>query len=403
MLDLFAGCGGLSHGLELAGFRVVAGNDIDPDAAETHKLNHPGARFFAGSIGDQRLREELIAFAKAQRVDVIAGGPPCQAYSVAGKRDVDDQRGHLFEDYVAIVEAVRPRLFLMENVKGLLSMKHDRADLSSAERDTLGRVKMLEREQIELRKRRKQNRNTDRIPFSAEDSKRLECLDGELIALRAQTAGLRESVAVRIVRGFNEIGYHVEYRVLNAADYGVPQRRERVIFIGSRLDVAIRFPQPTHRELSDSRSLFEAQYIPWVTTREAIGDLERAPEDPAWSHEFTKHKSDFVERLRKTPVGGSVYEGFSDAWYRQPPDEPSRTVKENHGGVFVHYAQPRVMTPRELARLQSFPDSFRFTGPKSRVLVQIGNAVPPLLGKALGEALRAMLGAAERPAERRSA
>jgi site-specific DNA-cytosine methylase len=403
VLDLFAGCGGLSHGLELAGFRVVAGNDIDPDAAATHRLNHPTARFFTGSIGNERLREELIAFVSARRVDVIAGGPPCQAYSVAGKRDVDDERGHLFEDYVAVVHAVQPRLFLMENVKGLLSMKHDRADLSPTEKATLGRIKRLEREQIELRKRRKQHRNTQRVPFSARDAGRLEHLDSELSTLRALTAGLRESVPARIVRRFNEIGYRVEYRVLNAADYGVPQRRERVIFIGTRLAGAIRFPEPTHRERSDSRSLFEADYPPWVTTRDAIGDLERAPEDLDWSHEFTRHKPDFIERLDQTPIGASVYEGFSDAWYRQPPDEPSRTVKENHGGVFVHYAQPRVMTPRELARLQSFPDSFRFAGPKSRVLVQIGNAVPPLLGKALGGSLLAMLAAAAPRVDRKSA
>src|SRR5690606_4971802 len=100
-----------------------------------------------------------------------------------------------------------------------------------------------------------------------------------------------------------------------------------------------------------------------------------------------------------TPVGASVYGGFSAAWFRQPPSEPARTVKENHGGVFVHYALPRVMTPRELARLQSFPDNFRFHGSTSKVLVQIGNAVPPLLGKAVATSVHEMLRA---PAESRS-
>jgi site-specific DNA-cytosine methylase len=315
---------------------------------------------------------------------------------------VDDARGHLFEDYVAVVSAVRPKCFVMENVKGLLSMKHDRTDLTPAELAALDAIKELEREQIRLRKQRKQNKNTERIPFSAADAARLETIAAELTQLRRATAVLRESVPDRIVSRFEELGYRVEYRVLNAADYGVPQRRERVIFIGTRLDVPIVFPKPTHRESSSATSLFDdADLLPWVTTQDAIGGLEDAPEDVEWNHEFTRHKPDFVERLAQTPVGGSVYEGFSDAWYRQPPDEPSRTVKENHGGVFVHYRHPRVLTPRELARLQSFPDNFRFAGPKSKVLVQIGNAVPPLLGKAIGSALHSMLSVQAEPKRRK--
>lgn len=404
VLDLFAGCGGLSYGLELAGFEVVAGNDIVETAAQSHRLNHPRSRFFLGSITDGALRNEIIEHARQMEVDVVVGGPPCQAYSLAGKRDVDDERGHLFEDYVTVVDAVRPKFFVMENVKGLLSMKHDRVDLSAADQRKLDRIKEMEKEQIGLRKQRKQNKNTDRIAFSDADASRLEQANEELAQLRAQTVALRESVPDRIVSRLQEIGYRVEYRVLNAADYGVPQRRERVIFIGTRLDVPILFPSPTHREQSSASSLFDEALLPWVTTQDAIGDLEDAPENAEWSHEFTRHKPDFVERLAQTPVGGSVYEGFSDAWYRQPPDEPSRTVKENHGGVFVHYRHSRVLTPRELARLQSFPDSFRFAGPKSKVLVQIGNAVPPLLGKAIGGALMQMMAAtASRSPRRRSA
>lgn len=401
VLDLFAGCGGLSYGLEMAGFEVVAGNDISEAAAESHRLNHPHSRFFLGSITDPALRAEIIEYAKTRDVDVVVGGPPCQAYSLAGKRDVDDERGHLFEDYVAVVDAVRPKFFVMENVKGLLSMKHDRTDLTAAEQRKLDRIKELEKEQIKLRKQRKQNKNTERVAFSEADASRLEAIGEELNQLRLKTASLRESVPERIVSRLEDIGYRVEYRVLNAADFGVPQRRERVIFIGTRLDVTIEFPSPTHRERSDATSLFDEALLPWVTTQDAIGDLEDAPEDAEWSHEFTRHKPDFVERLAQTPVGGSVYEGFSDAWYRQPPDEPSRTVKENHGGVFVHYRHSRVLTPRELARLQSFPDSFRFSGPKSKVLVQIGNAVPPLLGKAIGGALMRMIAAAEASTRRR--
>lgn len=391
ILDLFAGCGGLSYGLELAGFTVAAGNDIAEWAAETHRANHPHSRFFLGSITEPNLRNELIDYARACKVEVVVGGPPCQAYSLAGKRDVDDARGHLFEDYVAVVSAVRPKLFVMENVKGLLSMKHDRTDLSASDREALESLKELEKRQMQLRKQRKQSKNTDRVEFSKAEARQLETLSEQLELLRRQTTHLRESVPARIISRFKALGYQVDYRVLNAADYGVPQRRERVIFIGTRLDTPIVFPTPTHRDPSQPASLFDEQLLPWVTTKEAIGDLETRGEDVGWNHEFTRHKPDFVKRLARTPVGGSVFKGFSDAWYRQRPDEPSRTVKENHGGVFVHYRHHRVLTPRELARLQSFPDDFRFAGPKSKVLVQIGNAVPPLLGKAIGTALQSML------------
>lgn len=393
VLDLFAGCGGLSYGLELAGFTVVAANDIAAWAAESHKMNHPKSRFFLGSITEESIRDEIIEYANAEGVEIVVGGPPCQAYSLAGKRDVDDARGHLFEDYVTVVSKVRPKVFVMENVKGLLSMKHDRTDLSSSELAALDKIKMLEKDLLLLRKTRKQSKNTERVAFSSADAQKLDGVIEELSRLRRATAQLRESVPERIVSRFEALGYRVEYRVLNAADYGVPQRRERVIFIGTRLDVPIVFPEATHREPSVATTLFDSDLTPWVTTAEAIGDLEDAREDIEWSHEFTRHKPDFVERLMQTPVGGSVYEGFSDAWYRQPPDEPSRTVKENHGGVFVHYRHPRVLTPRELARLQSFPDDFRFVGPKTKVLIQIGNAVPPLLGKAVGSSITAMLAA----------
>ena len=403
VLDLFAGCGGLSCGLELAGFDVIAGNDISPFAAQSHARNHKNSRFFLGSITEPGVREPLIAHARAVGVDVVVGGPPCQAYSLAGKRDVDDSRGHLHEDYVAVVDALQPKVFVMENVKGILSIRHDRGALSVEDAKALEEIKALEKEQIALRKRRKQSKNTERFQYVEADAERLKAIGTELAHLNKAGESLRESVPERIVRSLAAIGYRVEYKLLNAADYGVPQRRERVIFIGTRLDVPIVFPMPTHREPSSNGSLVDADLPEWVTTREAITDLETREVDIEWSHEFTRHKPDFVDRLHRTPVGGSVYEGYSDAWYRQPPDEPSRTVKENHGGVFVHYNQPRVMTPRELARLQSFPDDFIFSGPKSKVLVQIGNAVPPGLGAAIGRSVRKMLeGCTEPPAKPRS-
>lgn len=392
VLDLFAGCGGLSHGFELAGFQVVAANDILPEAASTHQANHPCSRFFLGSITSPEVRDSIVNHVAETGCDVVVGGPPCQAYSLAGARDVDDERGRLFEEYVEIVSRVRPKIFVMENVKGILSMMHDRAPNGEEERRALSSIKALETEQKSLRLLRKRAANTARYVFTEGDAARLAEIDRELRHLRGQTSSLRERVTDQIAQAFAAIGYDVQYRVLNAADFGVPQRRERVVFVGAAEGIVPRFPEPTHAEAREGvLGLFEGPRKPWVTTAEAIGDLVGRAEDIKWSHEYTRHSPEFVERLANTPVGASVYGGFADAWYRQPPDEPARTVKENHGGVFVHYVEPRVMTPRELARLQSFPDDFLFAGSKSKVLVQIGNAVPPLLGKAIGQAVDAAL------------
>lgn len=391
-LDLFSGCGGLSQGLEMAGFRVVAANDIWEPAAQTHRKNHPGTKFILGDITNEEVRDSIVRFFKGKSCDVITGGPPCQAYSMAGARNVDDKRGHLFEDYVEIVRRLQPKVFVMENVKGILTMEHDRPDLKPAEQKKLSRIKELEQERSALLLKRKQSKNTDKILFFLEDADRLEMVKRELLGDASFRAGLREKVTDKIVRCFKEIGYTVEFRTLNAADYGVPQKRERVIFIGTKKGIPIEFPKSTHRPGNqEGPDLFGPTLDLWITVRQAIDDLKDAPEDTAWSHVYSRHKKEFIKRIHATPIGSSVFDGYSDAWYRSPPDEPSRTVKENHGGVFVHYEKDRVMTPRELARLQSFPDSFLFESSKSMVLKQIGNAVPPLLGKAIGQALLKML------------
>ena len=396
-LDLFSGCGGLSSGLEMAGFRVVAANDIWEPAAQTFRRNHPGTRFILGDIASESVREQIARAFAGQPCDVITGGPPCQAYSMSGARNVDDRRGHLFEDYVELVRRLRPHVFAMENVKGILTMEHDRPDLAPAERREMARLKDLEKERAALLLRRKQSKNTDKIPFAEADARRLAAVKEALARGTPARVRLREKVTDKIVRCFKEIGYRVEFRTLNAADHGVPQKRERVIFIGTRHGGAIEFPAPTHRPRGAGGPGHPAAgAVSWITVRQAIDDLKDVPEDPAWSHVFARHRKDFVRRLHRTPVGASVFGGYSDAWYRNPPDEPARTVKENHGGVLVHYEQDRVMTPRELARLQSFPDDFRVEDSKSMVLKQIGNAVPPLLGKAIGLSLKKMLARIEK-------
>ena len=191
--------------------------------------------------------------------------------------------------------------------------------------------------------------------------------------LRSMLGG---QVEKKIIEDYRAIGYEMNVTTLCAADYYTPQKRERVIFIGNRIGLKNLYPKPI---------LKPSEY---VTTGEAIKDLMKHPEDSDFNHVPTKHRPDMETRMAKLPEGKSLYEGYSDAWKKCPWNEASCTIKENHGGVNIHPKLPRVLTAREMARLQSFPDDFIFEGKKNKQLVQIGNAVPPLLGKAIGLAIR---------------
>jgi DNA (cytosine-5)-methyltransferase 1 len=389
-IDLFAGCGGLSKGFEEAGFEIAAANEFWKPAYETYARNHPNTKLFTGDITDEKTRREIIGFFRDRKCDVLIGGPPCQAYSMAGLRDPDDPRGKLFEDYIYIVGSIKPKVLVMENVKGILTMMHDRDDLTEEEGKKLSSLKQLEKERARLMLKRKQSKNTPRVKFTPEEDERLRKVKLEIRRDRKLVDSLRERVTDMIVRRLSEIGYKVKFRLLNAADYGVPQKRERVIFIGTRYGVPIIFPEPTHGK-NPMMTLSGRRLKPWVTVRDAIDDLKDKEEDAELGHVLTHHGKEFSTKIRSTPVGKGVFVGYSDAFFRNPPDVPSRTVKENHGGTLVHYEKNRVMTPRELARLQSFPDDYVFSGTKSTVLKQIGDAVPPKLGEAIGKAVRKML------------
>ena len=311
-VDLFCGAGGLSKGLEMAGLEGICGLDWFDEAGQTYARNfdHP---FVNGDIklpeNKQRFYDVVRERLHGRHLSLVAGGFPCQGFSMAGNRIVDDPRNSLYKELVEIVETLTPDFVLCENVKGLRSM-------------------------------------------------------------------LGGAVEKKIINDFRAIGYNMNVTTLCAADYYVPQKRERVIFIGNRIGVENLHPQP----------MLQPQN--YVTTATAIGDLVDHPEDPEFNHVPTRHRQDMIDRMRKLPEGHSLYPGYSDAWKKCPWDEASCTIKENHGGVNVHPRLPRVLTAREMARLQSFPDDFIFSGKKAKQLVQIGNAVPPLLGKAVGLAIR---------------
>ena len=183
---------------------------------------------------------------------------------------------------------------------------------------------------------------------------------------------LNGKIEAKIINDYTEAGYNINVTVLNSADYGVPQIRKRVVFIGNRFGIKNYHPKP----------IFSPEN--YVTLGECIKRFMSIPENKQVNHIFTRHSDNMIEKIKSLPEGHSLYGNYSDSWKKSPWDKPSCTVKENHGGVNIHPKLPRVLTPRELAALQSFPDDFIFKGSKKWQLVQIGNAVPTLLGKAIG-------------------
>lgn len=311
-VDLFCGAGGLSRGLEMAGLQGVCGLDFFKEAGMTYRRNfsHP---FVYGDITKPEVKQELYGVVdnslNGRRLNVISGGFPCQGFSMAGNRIVDDPRNSLYKEMLEIVRTLQPDFVVCENVKGLRSM-------------------------------------------------------------------LGGAVEQKILADYKAIGYEMNVTTLCAADYYTPQKRERVIFVGNRIGLTNYHPKPI---LTPDR---------YITTGQAIADLVDHPADPAFNHVPTRHNEEMQRRILDCPEGESLYKGYSDAWKKCPWNEASCTIKENHGGVNLHPKLPRVLTAREMARLQSFPDEFVFEGPKNKQLVQIGNAVPCLLGKAIGLAIR---------------
>ena len=311
-VDLFSGAGGISLGFSQAGFRKTLSVEVDRDASNTIRRNFPSSYHLEGNIEDVKSGtvESLIA---NQFIHVVCGGPPCGGFSVAGLRNPNDQRNHLFREFLRLVRKINPLFVVMENVPGILTIQ-------------------------------------------------------------------RGKFYKEISRQFSEIGYpNMSVRILEAAAYGTPQLRTRAIFVANR--IGVRNPYPAEQLVKEDYKSIES----------AIDDLKDLPPDPSFNHEWTKHSKRMESRIADVLPGGSLYDNFRDAWKRQYKGVPSMAVKENHGGVHIHYERDRVMSARELARLQTFPDSFIFSGTMKRAYWQIGNAVPCLLAKNIALALRPSL------------
>lgn len=307
-VDLFCGAGGMTQGLVQAGFRSIASVEVNPIASATYTRNFPQCHHFNGNI-EQFKPTEWLSQIGSPEVHLVVGGPPCQGFSVAGKRNPDDPRNHLFHEFVRVVSQIQPWYVVMENVPGILTMQ-------------------------------------------------------------------KGSVKVAICEALESIGYpHVSVAILESAAYGVPQIRPRAIFIANRFGMPNPYPKA---------QLLPNEYKP---IESAISDLPAYTPIPEINHEWTRHSPEYMQRIAKVPPGGSLYEKYLDAFKRQYPGKPSMTVKENHGGTHIHPDLNRVISAREMARLQTFPDSFIFEGSMKKAMWQIGNAVPPRLAECIGYAL----------------
>lgn len=367
-LDLFSGAGGMAEGFRQAGYRAVFATDFDEMAGRTFSWNHPEVPFETRDIRNLSVDEILDrAGAKPGDVDVVCGGPPCQMFSLAGPRIAEDPRNRLFLEFVRIVRGVSPKSFVFENVPGLMSMKGG-------------------------------------------------------------------SVLMAILREFASAGYRCAHKVVNAADYGVPQARPRLIIIGMREMEPIDFPRPTHAAAQEAADLFaKNSTLPaYLTVWDALSDLptvdqgegaeelghsgvyhndyqrgRRGARSPGtiYNHRATGHSPLIQQRYAMIPEGGTnacVPERLRTKKinvFKLERSKPARTVTCNHRTDLLHPVIPRGTTVREAARLQSFDDDYRFFGNLTRKAKfvtqddQVGNAVPPLLARALAPHLRLALDA----------
>jgi len=344
IIDLFSGVGGLSKGCEWNGFEPVVAIDFWDDAIKTY--NHNRTDKVGISMDVTKFNDELLPnILKEHKIAGIIRGPPCQGFSTArlsnatekiGK--VNESRNHLYLEFFRTVNIVRPKFFLIENVRGLVS-----ANKGAFVKD--------------------------------------------------------------ITERFGGIGYNVSYKILNASDYGVPQNRQRVFFIGL-LEDEFEFPKKFDYKVSTKEAIKDLvksneQNIQKYSTpsKNEYQKLMRNGKKTVKNHEVTIHNEQTTNVISMVPDGGNIkslppeyweIRKYNKAFQRMNSELPSNTIDTGHRNYF-HYEANRIPTARESARIQSFPDSFEFLGTKGSQYKQVGNAVPPLLAKVLAEKIKSYL------------
>lgn len=341
VLDLFCGCGGLSKGFEMAGYDILLGVDFNEPALKTFEHNHKGSKTLYGDLSSLDTFNTIDSLIDNKTVDVIIGGPPCQGFSLTGSRNFEDKRNKL---YLAMIEAIRrysPKAFVIENVPGMATL-------------------------------------------------------------------YKGEVKNEIINRLTSMGYGVNCKILCAADYGVPQIRKRLVFVGLKDNKTFDFPTPSHNP--DNYITCEQAISDLPSLENVLGaDISEYENPPTtdyqksmrgnntilYNHKAINHKDFVKSTIALVPDGGNYKDlpqgvgdnrKFNMAWTRYCSTKPSRTIDTGHRNNF-HYKWNRCPTVRESARLQSFPDDFVFLGTKTQQDRQVGNAVPCLMSKAIGEQL----------------
>lgn len=331
VVDLFSGAGGLELGFENAGYDIVFSTDIDDYCEKVHLKNRPQIPFLKADIHD--LDEGTIAKYVTEKVDVLVGGPPCQGFSTIGKRVSSDPNKRYQADQ-------RNTLF-KEYIRILKYLK----------------PKFFLMENVE--------------------------------GLMTREKG---AIFEEIQRTFSETGYVFHCVVLNAADYGVPQIRNRIFFYGNSVGIEMRVPRATHSENGENS---------WRTVGQAIGDLANVPDNSEINHVALKHGEVNIRRYQLIPEGGRLPEedlppelyrrNFGNTFKRLHRDKPSLTMVPGHNAFPIHPWLDRSLTVREAARIQTFPDDYVFVGPRDKQCMQVGNAVPVKLAETWAEQIKVEL------------
>ena len=367
MVDLFCGAGGLSLGFTQEGFVTCLANDIQDVCVDTYAHNHPETprdRIVLGDIKEMVV-DRIDVLLKDSRVDIVVGGPPCQGFSMANRqRLIDDPRNKLYKNFVQAVEKVQPSFFVMENVKGMLSVKN------------------------------------------------------------------------QVIEDFESVGYTVAARILNAKDFGVPQNRERLIYIGNRVgidnedifkkivDLSEKIPNSTLSDALFGLRRLEALRVKNATDLETEESGRRIDYDyiqeqnayltyinqgkiyPAVLNHKARYNNDRdIEIFRRLAPGDKSTDPkiadimpysrrngiFKDKYFKLEPDKVCKTITAHMKfdcNMYIHPFEARGLTPREAARVQSYPDDYFFRGAYTKTYMQIGNSVPPLLGRAIATVLK---------------
>lgn len=344
VIDLFSGIGGLSLGFSMEGFEISIANEIDKSIADSYKKNHPHTHVINEDITNLSIESVFNDFCNREDI-VVIGGPPCQGFSQKGSRlGLEDSRNYLFKYFFDVVNYVRPEYFVMENVPNILT-----------------------------------------------------ACDGYF--------------KNEIIRLFKDINYSIDYAILNSYDYGVPQERRRAFILGKKGDSILELPKPIEKKVSAWDAISDLSYLESgegeflqeykYTPKTEYQELMRKDSKKLYNHIVTKHSQLAIERLRYIPPEqgrealpeehrtGSI---FSGTWSRIVKSKPSVTITTRFdtpsSGRFTHPYLNRAITVREAARLQSFPDDIVFYGSKVSQMKQVGNAVPPLLAKAIAKQIK---------------